>query len=536
MTRLDFKAPLRLCIIGAALVLTLGSACNDDPGTNGGGDGGDGGTDTNLDAQGDGVAGDTARDGRDDGGTSDTGGGGVDIQFDIPAPYEGCVPTGSEICGNGWDDDCDGLLDEACGCSPEGTTQLCYPGDPAEVSTSTVATCQPGTQTCGLEFWLPECSGYVGPEPEEVCGDNIDNNCNDEVDEGCGDDNPTPQCTICLPDDICVTSTSEGVDFVGPVLNNYTLRGVYSDPNGVPMASASWTQLSAPPGHSFDVRPAGLDVLFFADVAGTYEFRLTVENTNGLPGTCNAVFEATTEDILRIELFWNPELEPGSDTSDLDLYLLRDPPGGELGYYYRDPSGTWAGDPNPDSCHWRNCATCAEPYDDPVGRERVCRDFLSEDPPAGFPEDEPYPPPNPAIDWGVPDDTRDDPRLDLDDVEGQGPENINIRSPEVDRTFRVAVHYFEPDGMGESTAYVRILCRGAEIFASEGVRMQGSDARNGHQQGDLWEIGDVTIFDSGEGVDCSLTEFGCAGCRRICKLRDESDMGCDPETCEDACE
>ena len=36
------------------------------------------------------------------------------------------------------------------------------------------------------------CDGEVTPEPNEVCGDNKDNNCNGGTDEECGGPTPTP--------------------------------------------------------------------------------------------------------------------------------------------------------------------------------------------------------------------------------------------------------------------------------------------------------------------------------------------------------
>jgi hypothetical protein len=48
---------------------------------------------------------------------------------------------------------------------------------------------------------------------------------------------------------------------------------------------------------------------------------------------------------------------------------------------------------------------------------------------------------NPAPDWGVPTDWVDDPFLDVDDVDGYGPEHINISEP-TPGTYRFIVHYY----------------------------------------------------------------------------------------------
>jgi len=112
------------------------------------------------------------------------------------------------------------------------------------------------------------------------------------------------------------------------------------------------------------------------------------------------------EDVaLHVQLEWN------SDGCDVDLHLVR--PGGQL---FR-PSDCYFSNPNPD--------------------------------------------------WGRPNDFHDDPFLDVDNVRGFGPENINLETPS-NGTYTVVIHYYrdsydEGDGFGESVetdATVRIFVRG----------------------------------------------------------------------------
>jgi len=90
------------------------------------------------------------------------------------------VPSGSELCGNLQDEDCDGLTNEGCTCTP-GATRACYTG-PA--GTEGIGVCKTGQQTCfgtTRTFW-GACTGEVKPTSESC--DNLDNNCNGQTDDG----------------------------------------------------------------------------------------------------------------------------------------------------------------------------------------------------------------------------------------------------------------------------------------------------------------------------------------------------------------
>jgi hypothetical protein len=125
------------------------------------------------------------------GATSGKGGGGV---------VGGGAGGGAagEVCGNGLDDNGNGLADEGCPCTLA-ATQTCFVGDPKKAG---VGSCKLGTQTCKsvgpseltMLVWGP-CEGQ-GSSQAEVCVDGVDNDCNGSVDDGCPcQDGTTSACS-----------------------------------------------------------------------------------------------------------------------------------------------------------------------------------------------------------------------------------------------------------------------------------------------------------------------------------------------------
>ena len=201
-----------------------------------------------------------------------------------------------------------------------------------------------------------------------------------------------------------------------------------------------WTLTDQPTGSAAGA-PAPADApmtTFRADIVGIYQLTVEAIDDDGDPATCTTEVRAVAEEGLRIEMFWN------TGRSDMDLHLL-------------NPMATaWATRGGPNDCHFRNCV-----------------------PSRGTP------PP----DWGGPG-ADDDPRLDIDDTDGFGPENINIDEP-VDGTYRIGVHGWA--GQGDVT--VRIYCGGS---TSE-PRLTLGPVRL--RERELWRVADVDL----RGIACTVT-------------------------------
>ncbi len=155
----------------------------------------------------------------------------------------GKVDAGIEVCGNGYDDDNNGFIDEGCPCVKD-QAQTCWTG---EAVNRRVGACKDGTQTCTgggeLADWsacanvqlptaevpgncidedcdgkAPGCPVGCGGELSEVCDNQIDDNCDGKVD--CND--PT-----CLSNGACTPCVGSQ-----PEVNELCNDGIDNDCNG----------------------------------------------------------------------------------------------------------------------------------------------------------------------------------------------------------------------------------------------------------------------------------------------------------------
>jgi hypothetical protein len=187
-----------------------------------------------------------------------------------------------------------------------------------------------------------------------------------------------------VPVALCTASSST----VAPIHGSTDWLGDESfDAAGGELVEYRWTLLSRPAGSAVELGEnvsAPNRYNFTPDLAGEYTAELVVVNGDGVASEpCTATIDAIPDQNLWIEMFWtHPE-------DDMDLHLLR--PRGEVG--------------TDDDCFYDNCV-------------------------------------NGGLDWGELGEVNDDPSLDIDDIHGTGPENINIPIPE-DGTFTVIVHDYQ---------------------------------------------------------------------------------------------
>jgi hypothetical protein len=416
-----------------------------------------------------------------------------------------------ELC-NGMDDDGDGLVDEGlgwttCGMGLCAVTQLncvggllqtCMPGTPGtEICDGNDNDCDGvvdeglGVLSCGVgacAATTPACSGGMtnvctpGAPSAEICDGN-DNDCDGAIDEGLGMSacgvgacaRTTANCIAGIPqtctpgapvgescngvDDDCDGMIDEGgvcgvnmppaVSCPGAVtastLDTVMLSATATDSDGT-IVSTSWTVTSAPVGSSSSpMPPSGYATSFWLDLAGSYVLTFCATDDDGATSCCSVPISSVPSEDLRVELFWDPGA--ASSTADVDLHLL----------YPTAPNWFSA----TLDCYFANCVFGSLAW-----------------PPAG---------------------AAGNPSLDVDDVNGYGPENINVNLPGL-VTYKIGVHYWDDHGQGPTTATVRVWCWGTMVYESAPQTLveYGPNAPTN----DFWKVANVTW--TGTGAGCSV--------------------------------
>jgi hypothetical protein len=251
-----------------------------------------------------------------------------------------------------------------------------------------------------------------------------------------GDVVPTPPPPP--PADAPIADCQVSPNPVAPPFEVATFDGSGSyDPGGLDIVDYNWTLSERPQGSAATMPPGGaVRSGFLADNAGLYVGRLVVTNAAGVQSeACEAELEAIPLQNLWVEMYWD---QAGDD---MDLHLLA-------------PGGTPRTD---DDCYFVNCN---ESQGD-------------------------------VLDWGVQGDPIDNPRLDLDDIPGVGPENINIDNPDASGGgFTVMVHDYPGGPTSPTNVTVNVYLNGQLVW-SDTRQISGNDDDVYFAQID-WNAGTVT--------------------------------------------
>ena len=266
---------------------------------------------------------------------------------------------------------------------------------------------------------------------------------------GAGVDSDCPSAIIRIEKDESGEEVGDGQVVSSPTLLQLSGTGSFANAGTVGQWEWSveqpWTSPSA-----FAPDGASPEPTFEAVVPGAYTFRLTVKDEAGVP----SCFPAKRRVLVRtpgsggieVELTWHT---PG----DPDEYDTGEGKGSDLDLHFLHP---WAagpdldGDGNPDGwfdipfdAFWFNAHPNWGNYDPSVG---------------------------------------DDPSMEVDDADGQGPEIIKMDQPD-DVKYRIGVHYWNDFGYGPAYATVRVYLEGQLAFEAADVLLVD------------WDMWDVATID-----------------------------------------
>jgi hypothetical protein len=401
---------------------------------------------------------------------------------------------------DGYDNNCDNLVDEGCPCE-DGSVQECFAGPPGRVATGA---CRRGVQVCNnaLEFggW-GDCKNGIAPS-EEIC-DRLDNDCNGCVDE-------REDC------DVFIDCPGEGDPRIpqGRPFETYALDAAQFY-NGNDVTSYRWTVSGSPcddlfasiPGaHATSTNGRLSYTLHGANqqtanvrftLSGTYLVSFEITRKTGQVLSCTFPMRVGAAG-LRVELCWDktgPTSAPnaGNDAVDLDLHLAM-----------KGQTASW------DKRYAKDCyyETCV-----PV-------DLASK----GIWQHPNTPGADGCTTGGELDQVYQlrgncmNPRLDLDnqgdtDLTRYLPENINLDNPRRGEIFQVAVNHTSPDPL-QTHALVNVYC-GGKLKGSFDLTPNPPDVdfSGASLETELWRVVEVApeVDDQGVTTDCALTPLHPAG-------------------------
>lgn len=168
-----------------------------------------------------------------------------------------------------------------------------------------------------------------------------------------------------------------------------------------------WTVANRPTDSTAQLTPSSeiAEPTVLLDLVGSYEFHLTVYDTEGNESCNTAVVEATAEpdEEIYVEVVWDtPNDSDQTDSSGADLDL-----------HYLNPQGNWNEDPW--DIYWDNK----------------------------------------SADWGT-NSSNDDPQMVAVDDDGAGPEAVAHSNPVSGNQYTVGVYYYDESGFGTSYATTRL--------------------------------------------------------------------------------
>jgi len=465
-----------------------------------------------------------------------------DGHHDLP----GFAPNGST--GNGFDDNCNGLVDEGCACENVGTTKPCYLVPASQtlngLPVGWCATNSKGTVNCaqkgeGVPQWSGTCRGAEPPYANDVCapGDfNCDGKEENPTGESCGCKSSAITCpsapvtTVPYPPPNALplevnaaawfadpaqvanatawywTLTGGDCDNILP----YPTFGMYTTPNGTgtPLGALSTSLGASMKEHGIALSQPGVTSVIYPAFSLSGDYVLTgAWELNGQKYSCTLQIQVRAPG-LRAEGCWDTE----AVGDDVDLHMAK-----VDGFSQCATSHAWSD------------LACANANEDCYYEDCYSGGFGSVD----------------SVNWGYPTTPLSNcsgwgsqttgasacgnPRLDRDanglsgtcdpsvfnpngsSITGPfcGPENINVDAPGNNDVFAIGLRFYNQSGSTPAKSHVNVYCDGARILAAGYDPVAGNLypqlATPGQDStGDMWKVALVTTTVSGGVLTCNV--------------------------------
>lgn len=466
----------------------------------------------------------------------DAGGPGPVGRFCLPPTNNECdgqhdLPTypANGTGGNGFDDDCDGLVDEGCSCDGAGLTKTCYlvpasqtfAGLPvgwcAQNSKGTVDCVKPSSEFLGT--WSGQCRGAQPPYADDVCA-NGDFNC-----DGKDQNSKATDCS-CKGDPVqCPTAPLETapypppaalplkVDAAGWFLNpadvgnatnwKWTLSGGDCD-NILPHPTFSMFATSVASSsvgaqvdtlgtnnkeHGYVATSPSLTSSFYPAFSLSGDYKVQGEfDLNGKHYSCQQKIQVRAPG-LRVEACWDTEI----NGVDLDLHVAQLTTGASCA------QKGWSGTCSEQDCYYGNCKSSSPNWYPPTAATSVCQGWGSQTKGACN---------NPRLDIDTNGGTDCNPtQTNPNSTNFCGPENINIDAPGNGAKFAVGVKYFSGDDV--SRTHVNVYCNGERVLSTGYNPVTSNDfpkltEDGANSSGDFWKVAMITTSVTSAGIACDV--------------------------------
>jgi hypothetical protein len=463
----------------------------------------------------------------------------------------GFPPNGST--GNGFDDNCNGLVDEGCSCgtAAAGTTKPCYLVPASQtvngLPVGWCATNSKGTVACeqqseGAATWSGVCRGAQPPYAEDVCAPG-DFNCDGKA------ENPPNVSCACAPAAItCPTMPVVTVPYPPvsalpleinaaswfsdpsqvPMATNWTWSltggdcdnilpyptfGIYSSANGSgnPLGALNTTLGMTGKEHGIVASAPAVESAVWPAFSLSGDYVMDAQWTlNGKQYECSVQIEVRAPG-LRAEGCWSTE----GQTDDLDLHMAK-----VDGFTQCATSHAWSDNAcataNED-CYYGDCSTVSgngpPNWGYMAGAATDCTGWGSQSTGTSCS--------NPRLDRdanglsGPCDPTLSNPNA-TPAIPGFGgfcgPENINVDAPANGDVFAVGLRFYGRDGSATANAlsHVNIYCDGARILSAgydpttPGAVYPQLITPGQDTTGDMWKVALVTTSVTGGALTCNV--------------------------------